>query len=858
MNQLNPQVDLTNCDREPIHALGAIQPFGGLIAVTNDWMIAHYSANAQSILGLDEPLETGSPLANIFAPRPMKTLARRSSTVSYGSHVERLFGCELVEGGGTFDCALHSSGSLLLIEFEPADPDSEAENHLPKLQPILRRLEQADDLLALCQEASEELQDLLGFDRVMVYRFAPDETGTVIAESVAEGIDSFLGLRYPKTDIPAQARELYVRNRFRIIADRSSEPVPIQPPTQPDGEPLDLSMSTLRAVSPIHLEYLRNMGVEASLSISIVVEGKLWGLFACHHYAPRPLPYSVRTLAELFSELFSLSLESMRGKEWARTSALANDLNDKLMRSVAGNDPLIEVLPRLRPILVRWLPHDGLTVFIEGAYRALGSAPNEAEFRALLPSLNAQASSQITVSDRLSEIVPAAVAFKDRAVGALIIPVSRSPRDYVVFWRKEVAQTVTWAGNPEKPVVPGPNGDRLTPRKSFEEWKQSVSGHSEPWTEAELRLADRVRVSVLEIILRVTDDVANERARAQRQQDLLIAELNHRVRNILNLIRGLVSQSRGDAADVEQFTKVISGRISALASAHDNITRENWSPASVTDLIRSEADAYVAKKVDRVNITGDEVKIDPEAYTVLALVIHEMMTNSVKYGALCDSSGRVNVKIDCDKSGMTIDWKERGGPPVKPPTRRGFGTTIIEKSIPFEMNGSADIDYKLSGVEAKFWIPGKYVTFTGDRIDKDQSGPTSKTATDKKASEKVRPTRALLVEDGMIIALDTEECLNQLGVDEVVIESNVNGALQRLRDESFDLAILDYNLGGESSERVAEKLCELGTPFWLATGYNEMRSRLEEIGARGLLVKPYGGDELSAMLDEYAELKASG
>ena len=850
MNQHTPQADLTNCDREPIHALGAIQPFGGLIAVTNDWMIAHRSANAAQILGLDEELELGAPLSHYFTSEAMTALGQAAGAIDDATGVERMFGQVLVPEGPQMDYALHCSGSLTLIEFEP-NVDGQTGSDLLKIQPILRRLEKAESIEALCQAAAEEMRGLLGFDRVMVYRFAPDLSGDVIAESVAEGIDSYLGLRYPKTDIPAQARELYVRNRFRIISDVRGEAVPIEPARTSTGGPLDLSMSTLRAVSPIHLEYLRNMGVDASLSISIVVEGKLWGLFACHHYSPRVLPFPVRTLAETFSELFSLSVDSMRGKERAETSKVAEELNDKLMRSVAGNKSLLEVLPGLRPLLVKWLPHDGLTVFIEDGYRALGSAPNEEEFRALLPSLNATASSQITATDRLLDIFPAADAFEDRAVGALIIPVSRSPRDYIVLWRKEVAQTVTWGGNPDKPVETGPNGDRLTPRESFEAWKVSVEGRSQGWSESELRLADRVRVSLLEIILRVTDDLVTERARAQAQQELLIAELNHRVRNILNLIRGLVNQSRGDATDVEQFTKVVSGRISALASAHDNITKQNWAPASVTDLIRSEADAYVTDNLDRVSITGHEARITPEGYTVLALVIHEMMTNSVKYGALCDSTGKLDVNITCDEGGMKVRWRERGGPPVKPPTRRGFGSTIVEKSIPFEMNGSADIEFKLGGVEAEFWIPGRYIEFDGSRIEEEVKAKAA-TQESGEVSSKRRPSRALLVEDAMIIAMDTEECLLDLGIDEVVIEGSVAAALRRLTDETFDIAILDYNLGTESSERVAEKLVELGTPFWLATGYNEMADRLDEIGAEGLLVKPYGGDELQRMLDEYA------
>ena len=849
-------VDLTNCDREPIHQIGAIQNFGALIAVTTDGMIAHRSANFAEMLSLSEPPQIGTQLSALFTPEAMSAIGRASGMLNDPESVERLFAVHLVGGKGPFDCAIHNTDGLTVIEFEPSASD-EMDRQLRSLQPILRQLERSDDLLELCQQAADRLRDLLGFDRVMVYRFQADESGAVIAESVEEGYDSFHGLRYPRTDIPQQARRLYLRNRFRIISDTLAEPVPIEPQIRAEGEPLDLSMSTLRAVSPIHIEYLINMGVRASLSISIVIDGKLWGLFACHHYAPKVLPYSLRTAAELFSELFSLTAERTIGKERASVQDAGRSLHDQLMRAIAGGEALVEALPTLRPIIKRAIPHDGISAYVDGEYRALGAAPDESEFMALMPALNSSATSRTIASDSLVKRIPAAAAFADRAVGALIIPVSRSPRDYVILWRRELKQTVTWAGNPEKPVELGPNGARLTPRKSFEAWQQSVTGKSAEWTEIELGLVESLRVTLLEVILRVTDELATERAKAQRQQELLIAELNHRVRNILNLIRGLINQSRHEAINVDEFARLIGGRINALASAHDNITRENWSPASVTELIETEAEAYVSGKLDRISIVGDEALVSPEAYTVLALVIHEMMTNSAKYGSLCDKSGRLAVEIACDESGMTICWKETGGPPVRAPERRGFGSTIIEKSIPFELNGRAELDFKLSGVEAEFWIPGRFITHKG-RIDAasmaERARPNRKDTGMQGETIETLPSRVLLVEDGMIIAMDTEETLRDLGVAEVTIAAKVSSALKELEAESYDLAVLDYNLGTESSEPVAVKLNELGVPFWLATGYGEMADRLEEIGALGVLTKPYGKDELRRMLGKYSEI----
>lgn len=838
-------VDLTNCDREPIHKLGAIQDFGALLAVTNDWLVAYRSANVTQMLGLPEPIAIGSSLEPFFDPGALQTLQRCTTLLVERDDVERQFGLDLLGNEKKFDCAVHAVDGLVVLEIEPSSSEG-LERQLRRIQPIMRDLEKEQELENLCQIAADGLKGILGIDRVMVYQFHPDGSGDVIAEAREDRLESFLGLRYPHTDIPKQARELYLRNRFRIISDIAAAPVPIEPDGAGVGIGLDLSMSTLRAVSPIHIEYLKNMGVGASLSISIIVRGKLWGLFACHHYSPMVLPYSLRTAAELFSELFSLSIERVLGREQAAFHEIGRALNDKLMRAVAGGQSLVGSLPDLRPIIQRVLPHDGISVYVDGVYDSRGSAPNEDAFRAIVPLLNSAASSRVMATDSLAARIPQAGAFADQATGALIIPISRSPRDYFVLWRKELRQVVTWAGNPVKPVEVGPNGDRLTPRKSFEAWQQSVEGKSREWSEAERQIAESLRVSLLEVILRLTDEANQERAKAQQQQQLLIAELNHRVRNILNLIRGLINQSRHEAMDVEEFARIIGGRISALAIAHDNITRENWAAASLSDLIRSEADAYLGGKIDRLHIGGEEVLVAPEAYTVLALVIHEMITNSAKYGSLCDRSGRLDLTMGCDESGMTLTWKESGGPPVRPPERRGFGSTIIEKSIPFELNGRASVSYKLSGVEAEFWIPGRYCKATGGRT----------TGTDNRRDKAAMREaigdigRMLIVEDSMIIALDTEECLLSLGVKSVEVQGTVAGALSALAQDDYDGALLDFNLGTESSERVAEKLSERGIPFWLATGYGEMAERLDAMGARGLLVKPYGKEELARILRE--------
>ncbi|MEO0463931.1 MAG: HWE histidine kinase domain-containing protein [Pseudomonadota bacterium] len=851
MNHHFTSRELTECDREPIHNIAQIQPHGGFIKLNADWVIAHISTNCAAMLGLDENPVGGTALAKVLAPRAITVLKEALHRIVEPDQIERIFGVKLTEAACLFDCALHTVGDRMVIEFERHSQEQHAD-HVAMIGPILARLEPIRDFGTLCATAANLMREKLSYDRVMVYKFHADETGEVIAEAKREDLEPFLGLRYPQTDIPAQARELFRRNKFRTIADIDDELVPIQPPQALGGRALDMSMSGLRASSQIHLQYLRNMGVRATMTIAIVRQGRLWGLISCHHYTPHLPAYSLRTVAEMFSQMFSLMLDRLLIDRSEQVRTKGRSIHDKLMQRLAGGTVLSENLPMLHDLLKDAIAHDGASILIDGEYSTRGIAPSHSEFMALAPALGTAPVSTIIATPSLASEAQAAAAFADRVTGALILPISRSPRDYLILWRKPLAQTIRWAGNPAKAVLPGT--ERLQPRESFAAWSEEIRDRSEDWTDDDLLIADGLRVTLLEVILRMTDEVAKERARAQEQQELLIAELNHRVRNILNLIRGLVSQSQHDAIDVSAFASNIGGRIAALASAHNNITRENWSPAPLTSLFETEMAAYLNEKADRFKISGDEVLVAPEAYTVLALVVHELVTNSAKYGSLCDRSGSLSVDVKRTHFGdIKIAWREYGGPPVKPPTRRGFGSTIIERSIPFELKGEAELRFKLTGLEADFLVPSQYITPVTARESRESSaGNDNACAESETLALADLPKHMLLVEDSMIIALDTEENLRRLGVNSVDLSSNVSGALAAIEQRQPDLAILDFNLGDGSSMPVAKELVRRGVPFVLATGYAELGEKASEIGARYLLRKPYGKAEIQTLLSSYA------
>jgi len=347
----------------------------------------------------------------------------------------------------------------------------------------------------------------------------------------------------------------------------------------------------------------------------------------------------------------------------------------------------------------------------------------------------------------------------------------------------------------------------------------------------------------------MTEDLTRERARAAEAQDLLIAELNHRVRNILGLIRALVSQSQAEALSVPGFAAIIGGRIAALAAAHDNITAKNWGPASLARLIEAELAPYCGENRARFRLLGDDVLVAPEAYTILALVVHELATNSAKYGSLSARAGSVEISLARTAFGdLALRWREAGGPPVTAPTRAGFGSTIITRSVPHDLQGEADVRYKLAGVEADFLVPARYLAAREENAAPRPASPPSEPQPMPSRQLPLQPARVLVVEDSIIIALDTEENLKRLGVGDVRIESSVTGALAAIADDRPDFAIIDFNLGGESSEPIAEALRAAGVRFVLATGYAEGAGGFERMGAAAVLRKPYGMTEIERLL----------
>jgi len=836
--------DLDQCAREPIAFLNRIQSFGFLIVLTNDWTIVRASSNLQEYLGTEATQAIGMKADRLIAQTALHDVRNRLAVLTGETGTERLYGVRLTTDRRLFDLALHYAGEHLVIEGEPCGADQPAEA-ATLVRSMMMRLKAQPTMPTLLRDAVRQVRAITGFDRAMIYRFHDDGVGEVVAEASRSQANSLLGLHYPALDIPNQARALYLRNPFRIIADVQAATTAILPQMSAVG-PLDLSLAVTRAVSPVHIEYLRNMGVGASLSISIIVEGRLWGLIACHHDTARLPSFVMRSAAELFGAMFSLTLESR-----LRSLAIADDdaarsLADRMILTISGNASLLSDPDWLLDTIGGAIECDGVAVYLRGELNAVGVTPDRQRLLSLAGFLDTMPASRVFDNDGIVAIEACSDGANNDAAGLMAIPISRTPRDYIMLFRRERINAISWGGDPDKPAEK--EGGRIGPRKSFETFKQAVLGRSAPFSDRDRRVGETIRTALIEAILRLSESSDVERHRATERQEVLIAELNHRVRNILALIRGLIVQTNTSGLTATAYVDVLGGRIEALARAHDLVTAKNWAPAPLSSLFDAEIAAFMPDQQERFRIVGPSVLLRPETYSTMALVVHELVTNSMKYGALSDS-GSVQVVVEYrEGDGLFVTWRETGGPAVRPPTRIGFGSVIIERTIPFDLQGTASVRYPVEGFEADFFIPARHLAGFAAPIEEPAAALTFEIVPGQSdpITQPLSGLNVLLLEDNMIVALTVEQALEDLGAIHVWTASHVDSADNILSREKIDLAILDVNLGDDTSFELATRLTAAGIPLFFASGYGygDDAGLGNEFSGSLVLRKPYGKGDL--------------
>lgn len=541
MKQRKPDLNLSNCDREPIHIPGAVQQYGALLAMSEStWEIRHASLNVETFLGRTADSLRGLFLHDILTPE---------SSRSSGLHQRRIerknpYRLSFVTGdGGEFrgDAFFHSRDGLLFLEIEPSAPfDGGAYRQV--LLEAISRLQEAKAVSELCQAGAEEVRRVSGYDRVMVYRFDEDWNGRVVAEAVGDpGVERYLGHVFPASDIPSQARAMLAENWLRMIPDVNYRPVAVVPAQKMDGAPLDLGRSFLRSVSPIHLQYLRNMQVGGTMTVSLMKDDRLWGLIACHHRTAHLPSTETRATCRFIGKLISSQLGLREESEDLGERIRLRGVHAGLLAAMEESENLVAGLtqdPR-RFLDLTGAAGAAAAIYFENEWTFVGQTPTLEQVEKLVTWLGENHKGKDSFcTDQLPLVYPEARDFKDAASGLLAISIPKQMRNYILWFKPEVLRDVTWAGNPNKNVERLADGTvKIEPRASFEAWRETVRFRSLPWRRAEIEAALELRTAILGLDLRrqfEREQAARHRAEEiSREKENLLSTVSHDLRTPL-------------------------------------------------------------------------------------------------------------------------------------------------------------------------------------------------------------------------------------------------------------------------------------------------------------------------------------
>ena len=652
-------LDLSACAREPIHIPGAIQPYGLLLVIDPATMtIVQRAIARQGVLdALGDP--RGQSLDAVFGGRLAPWHASLQQAVApaptYLGHVE-------LDAFGVHHGIAHRSNEQIILELEEAvanEPGS-LEELYPMIRAFVTDIESAADTAALCQLAATQVRQITGFDRVMVYQFDSTWNGIVVAEDRNDVLPSYLDLRFPESDIPAQARELYRRNRLRLIADCNYTPVPIEPRVDASASP-DLSLSVLRSVSPVHLQYMRNMDTHASMSISLLREGKLWGLISCHNQVARRVPYHVRTACEFMGQILSLQIAARAHAHAIEQRVARRAIQVHLLSLMAGDEDFLKGLSRDPHRLLSLVEASGAAIVHRGQCIRIGDTPDDEQVAQLVRWLSSHVSGDEFHTDSLARRWPDALEMKDAASGVLAISISQLHDSFLLWFRPEVVRTVRWGGEPAKEAING----QLSPRTSFEAWKETVLEQSIPWSQADVEAAMELRTAIVDIVLRKAEEMAelNEQLlRSNKELEAFSYSVSHDLRAPFRHIVGyseLLVQSAGDKlSDKERrFVATIVESAKSAGTLVDDLL--SFSQMGRSTMGRSTVDMGLLAADTQRQLEMEAggraiewrigelpvVRADP---SMLRLVLQNLFSNAIKFTR---DSAHPRIELTCE----TID-----------------------------------------------------------------------------------------------------------------------------------------------------------------------------------------------------------
>lgn len=638
-------LDLANCDREPIHIPGSIQPQGILLTLDANGTVLQASENVERMLGLQMDRVLGKPLATILGPEQSEPVLRNIAKGHLS--VQPVLVGTLHIGLSAFIAVAHSHDGVAILELEPAGEAHPVQ--WDELQPFLGRLQGVHAREELAHAAAEEVRRITGFDRVLVYEFDTDWNGTVIAESRNDVLPAYLDLRFPASDIPRQARDLYRKNRLRLIEDVDYQPAAVVPANNPKtGQPLDMSYATLRSVSPIHREYMRNMETATSMSVSILRNGELWGLLSCHNREPLHVPFTVRTACDFIGQILSLQMEAQERNVEGAERVRRNHIESKLLSRMTEQDDFAAGLLDSPQDLLAFADASGAAVVDREHFRRVDETPSEGHLFALAEWLDQNALEDVFHTDRLATVYPAMEGSAAVASGLLAIRVSQTSGTYVMWFRPEVIETVRWGGDPSKPVQASSREQQLHPRKSFETWKETVRLRAKPWSNVIVEGAGSLRNSIVGIVLRQAEEMAAlsaELDRSNKELETFSYSVSHDLRAPFRHIVGFSELLKGKesehlSAEGRRYIETIIDSARHAGSLVDHLLelsrmgrrQIHTAPVNLNalthEVVNELKPATEGRNVSWQVAELPEVSGDP---TMLRVVMRNLLSNAVKF-----------------------------------------------------------------------------------------------------------------------------------------------------------------------------------------------------------------------------------
>lgn len=636
------EVTLTNCDREPIHILGKIQNHGYLIACDASSHIVNYcSDNIAQILDNSPEALLGQPLKAVFDEVQTQQLLETKVA-------EKATPIHTTIDGQQYAMLAHLNEGNLVIEFEPLEVDANSFEYQNQLAEIVSKLNGAGEEQSMCDVTADLIKEFFGYDRVMIYRFDENWDGIVVSEARESHLESWLGLRYPASDIPQQARKLFLKQGVRIIADVKSTPVSIQALGGKEQEnPIDLSLSETRASSPIHIEYLENMNVGASLTAAIISKGTLWGLIACHHYSPKFVDFYKRQSCKFLTQIFSSQLVLLSSNILLQKVNEASKTRSLLMEKITKNWNVHKGLTKGSHTMLDLTQAHGAAVFLDGKLKKVGNTPDKEQILALINRLKPLEQDEV-ITKQLTKDLPELQDLKAKASGVMCLFLSNLKKDAILWFKSEKIETVNWAGNPDKLSTLDSN-ERLTPRKSFEAWSIQEEGKSAPWEDYEIVAARALKQDISQIILEKYDEIKglhNLLQIAYEDLETFSYSVAHDLRAPLRGIDGFAHIIKEDYFEqLDEFGKSSIDTIIGSATKMNQLIDDILAFSMVSQSEMNKDKFSMNKLVDDVlgilPISQDYPSVSitvapqmPQAYgdrKMIAQVLQNLLTNALKY-----------------------------------------------------------------------------------------------------------------------------------------------------------------------------------------------------------------------------------